>query len=249
MKAMQQIKIALALCAAVVVAGTLYNPTEYVKAVTEECDGGNKVEPGPFTYSAPSGQVVTKVCVKSGTSVYYFTANGDDGCYAISGINTQNASAVKIGDGRSCQDISHANFYTAVESSPTPTLTPTATPSPTPSVTPTPTPVDECGEECDPTPTPTMTPVPTTPPNIGGPGDGRSDGKSDGGSSCPECTQAPIGGGQILGASTEGQVLGASTDYAATGGTVDMLMNVLGSIGAFSTAFGMALIAKKKAHI
>ncbi len=135
----------------------------------------------------------------------------------------------------------------------TPTVTPSVTPSATPSVTPSPTPVDECDseKECEPTPTvtPTVTPVPTTPPNTGGPGDGKSDGRSDGRSSCPECTQAPIGGGQVLGASTEGQVLGASTDYAKTGGTVNMLMNLLGSVGAFSTASGIAMILKKKNQI
>lgn len=44
-----------------------------------------------------------------------------------------------------------------------------------------------------------------------GGGDGKSDGKSDGRSSCPECTQPPVGG-QVLGTST-GDVLG----LAATG--------------------------------
>ncbi len=43
-----------------------------------------------------------------------------------------------------------------------------------------------------------------------GPGDGRSDGLSDGRSSCPECNSA-IGGGDVLGISTDGQVLGLAT--------------------------------------
>lgn len=49
-------------------------------------------------------------------------------------------------------------------------------------------------------------------PTGGGDPNGGGDGRSDGRSSCPECTQTPIGGGDILGAST-GDVLG----LAATG--------------------------------
>lgn len=129
---------------------------------------------------------------------------------------------------------------------PTPTVTPTATPTPTvaPTATPTPTPVQECDDECvtptvTPEATPTPTPVPYNPPSLHG--DGLSDGKSDGRSSCPECTQ----GGTVLGASTtEGQVLGASTGFAATGSTEDMIVNIIGMVGAISTAAG-AMIAKK----
>jgi hypothetical protein len=122
--------------------------------------------------------------------------------------------------------------------------TPTPTPSVTITATPTPTPVvDPCNQEklslvgrvyaaeVDPCVTPTATPEPTNPPsNPGGPGDGKSDGKSDGRSSCPECTAPPTG-----------QVLGASTDFAATGTAAETLMNVIGSIGAFATAAGVAL--------
>ena len=50
-------------------------------------------------------------------------------------------------------------------------------------------------------------------------GTGGSDGRSDGRSSCPECTQAPIGGGDILGISTDGQVLG----LASTGDVLKIL--------------------------
>lgn len=139
--------------------------------------------------------------------------------------------------------------------SPTATPIPTVTPSPTPSVSPSPTPIDECDEEvCEPTPTPimdeTITPTPTTNPgNQGGPGDGKSDGRSDGKSSCPECTKAPaIGGGDVLGVSTEseGQVLGASTDFAGTGTAADMLMNIIGSTGLLSVLSGMTMLKKKK---
>jgi hypothetical protein len=91
-----------------------------------------------------------------------------------------------------------------------------------------------------------VTPVPTQPGNgFGLPGDGRSDGRSDGKSSCPECT-APPKTGAVLGATTQGQVLGASTDFAGTGSAVEMLMNTIGSVGAFLTTAGVAFIAKKK---
>lgn len=70
-----------------------------------------------------------------------------------------------------------------------------------------------------------------------GGGDGRSDGKSDGRSSCPECTQAPIGGGDILGAST-GDILG----LAATGDSW-MLYSVFG-VALFMLISGVIKVRK-----
>lgn len=131
----------------------------------------------------------------------------------------------------------HNVFATRCDCDPTPTPTPTQVPV-SPTVTPTPT---EMQQEPTVTPTPTPDPgTPTNPPNVGGPGDGLSDGRSDGRSSCPECTTPPAVGG--------GQVLGATTDYAATGTSVDMLVNAIGALGGISTAAGLAMIAKKRSH-
>jgi hypothetical protein len=75
----------------------------------------------------------------------------------------------------------------------------------------------------------------------GGPGDGLSDGRSDGRSSCPTCTQGGIGGGDVLGISTDGQVLG----LASTG---DML-KILALFGYSAIFFyiGVKLSHKKSA--
>lgn len=70
-----------------------------------------------------------------------------------------------------------------------------------------------------------------------GGGDGKSDGKSDGRSSCPECTQSPIGGGDVLGTST-GDVLG----LAATGDTW-MLYSVFG-VALFMLISGVVKLKK-----
>ena len=72
--------------------------------------------------------------------------------------------------------------------------------------------------------------------NGGGPGDGLSDGRS----SCPECTQAPRGGGDVLGLSTDGQVLG----LASTGDIVKII-----SVFVYAFTFfliGMKLSQKKR---
>lgn len=92
--------------------------------------------------------------------------------------------------------------YQVGSSSVTPTPTQGVTPTPTTRVTPTPTTGVTVTPTTNPTATPTVVPTsavtPTTPPSDHG--DGLSDGRSDGGSSCPQCTQAPIQA--VLGAST-----------------------------------------------
>lgn len=114
-----------------------------------------------------------------------------------------------------------------------PTATPTLTPTPTPTSTPTDTPTPSVTPNPTETSTPTATPEPYHPPSPNG--DGKSDGKSDGRSSCPSCTAAPSG---------EGQVLGASTDYAATGTAEEMIMNFVGVLGAISTSVGLTITKK-----
>jgi hypothetical protein len=82
----------------------------------------------------------------------------------------------------------------------TPTPTQGVTPTPTSGVTPTPTVICNADHDCVPTATPTPTSGVTSTPPPAPNGDGKSDGRSDGGSSCPQCTQAPIQA--VLGAST-----------------------------------------------
>lgn len=105
------------------------------------------------SFSAPSGQVVTSVCVKSSTSHTTFSSNTSNGCYSISGIGTQTVTVTRVDSGSSCQEISHVDvYYATYQPTPTgaqskteninPTLTSIVTPTPTStqeSTTPTPT--------------------------------------------------------------------------------------------------------------
>lgn len=160
--------------------------TNMVEA-SEVCpDGGDwsKDESGPdFSYTAPSGYKISKVCVKGSTELQYFTADGDNGCWKVSGIGGNSCSAVKISDGSSCHDISHVSFLReqVTESTPSPRPTPTVTP--TAALTATPVPTEDPGdneETATPTPTPTLTPTPT-----------------------PTETTVPVGGGESSSTSTD----------------------------------------------
>lgn len=134
---------------------------------TETCpDGGawqkDETAHNGFDETCYGGKKVSQICIKGGTNVKYFTTNGNDGCWARSGIGTSVGEAWKIGHGSSCKDISHASFKCETVS-PTPTVTPTNTPvpTPTPSPTPTPTKIPEPTPTEIPEPTPTEVPEPT----------------------------------------------------------------------------------------
>lgn len=77
-----------------------------------KCDGTDgciKDETAPFQITVP-GSVINKLWIKAGDGdggCYEFTANDSDGCYSVSGIGTSSVSAVKVGSGSSCKDISH----------------------------------------------------------------------------------------------------------------------------------------------
>ncbi len=178
-----------------------------------------KAESGPFTYTAPNGQTINQIIIKAGSqnqgdACFDFTLNGNDGCYEVSGFGTQTVTAVKIGSGRDCKDISHAEFYSGSTGTPTPTPTPTVTPTPTPS-----------DGENDPTPTPTPTPEPSVTPTVTPTPTPEGNQNSDSNSSSSS-NSGSTGG-------TGGQVLGAST-LAFTGQTFDM-------VAIFATLMGLAI--------
>lgn len=122
------------------------------------------------SFTAPEGNIISQVCIKSSPDHFRFSSNGSDGCYTVSGIGTNSVTAQRTGDANDeCKEISHLDVYygtptptptptTAV----TPTVTPTATPTPTNSPTSTPTPTPTSG----PTATPTATPTPTSGPTV-----------------------------------------------------------------------------------
>lgn len=93
-----------------------FSKASFVRAaVTSSCSGLNcddgvactKDETSPFSITLPNGSAISKVWIKASTSCFSFTADGNDGCYSVSGIGTQTVNVEKIGVGTSCPDISH----------------------------------------------------------------------------------------------------------------------------------------------
>src|SRR5687768_14112904 len=67
-----------------------------------------------MTYTAEEGDVITGVCIKSGTNMFVdghsgtITADGDvENCYTVDGIGTDEVTVTRDGDGPNCQGISH----------------------------------------------------------------------------------------------------------------------------------------------
>ncbi len=111
---------------------------------TECTNADNTNESSPFT--APSGEVVTGVCIKGGEGTFgdlkhsiLLTADGTYGtndCFVVSGIGTSTVTVTA-----NCRSVSHLDVNTGPEPTPTPTATATATApaEATPAATPTPT--------------------------------------------------------------------------------------------------------------
>ena len=100
-------------------------------------------------FDAPSGEIVTGVCIKSGSDTFagglqhsgLITADGLYGvndCYEVSGIGTSTVSVTLNSQASGCKDVSHIDVNTGPELTPTPTATPTATATPPDEATPTP---------------------------------------------------------------------------------------------------------------
>lgn len=122
----------------------------------------------------PFGYQVQSVVVKAGQDcVTVYPSNSAPTCYEVT-VEDGSVEVEKIGDGKTCKDISHLEGTYLVVPVPTDEISPTPTIDVTPTVTGTP------------SATPTVTPT-NTPSGGGSGGDGRSDGLS----SCPECTKAP----------------------------------------------------------
>jgi hypothetical protein len=187
-----------------------------------ECKDVPDVESGSGslkTYTAPSGQVVTGVCIKSGTNMFSDSHSGvlgngnyENNCFVVSGIGTQTVTVTKIGSGNNCQDISHIDVYTG----PTPTSTPSLSSSLTPS----------------PTPTGSSTP--------GGSPESTPSSSSDNPSG-----NNPSSGGRGGGPSSAGDVLGAST-FAPTGNALQFINNLTLTLGSLFLTLAGALNVKKQ---
>jgi hypothetical protein len=139
--------IILFLIGLVIIGIALWRSIPNAEAVEVCPDGGawqkDDSSYGGFDETCYSGKKVTEICIKGGTQIAYYTTNGNNGCWARSGIGTNEGDAWKIGAGPTCPDISHASFKCEyVSPTPTPTKTPTPTTTPTPTNTPTPTPTE-----------------------------------------------------------------------------------------------------------
>ena len=90
------------------------------------------------TFTAPGGSTVTAVCIKSGQVHSGQLGNGTYGspfaasCYIVSGVGSQTATVIRIGESPACQELSHIDaYYSAVTPTATSTpVTPTATSTP-----------------------------------------------------------------------------------------------------------------------
>jgi hypothetical protein len=219
----------------------------------DECEDAIEVLSGTEdvrSYTATGGQVVTGVCIKSGSGMFGDShseslGNGtyENGCYTVTGVNTSTVTVTRNFNTNTCKGISHLDVYVGnprVTSTPTttPTVTPTHTPTATPTITPTPT----TGGGNSPTPTPTatatVTPTPTDDPGTTPtPTSGSVGGSSSSSNSSNSDTSSANVGGQVLGASA----------MAATGTFKDTVANTFLILG--SAILAIAAYAKKQKAI
>ncbi len=146
------------------VAGTGGGPAECnsPNASVFPSDSGQSVDIISFT--APAGQVITGICIKSGINMFGGTGHsglitadgvyGENDCYTVTGMGSSTVTVTRTGTpGSNCQELSHVDYFTDPEPTPTPPTPTPPTPTPPTPTPPTPTP---------PTPTP-PTPTPPTP--------------------------------------------------------------------------------------
>lgn len=124
----------------------------------------NPAEAGSVKATAPSGQIINTICIKSGTETFALGGSGDcandarqhspcitanglygkNDCYTVGGMGTSSVTVTqKAGP---CSAISHVDFITKDPETPTNTATATNTPPPG---TPTPTPIGGVGRFLD----------------------------------------------------------------------------------------------------
>lgn len=176
------------------------------------------------SWTSPTGENVTGVCIKSGEVAFdglkhsrLITQNGAfDACFSIAGIGTSTVSVTESGSS-GCKDISHIDVIVGEKPTPTPTMSPT--PTLTPTLTSTPTPTGTPTQTPTPTGTPSATPTVTLTPTAGATPTPTPTGQPG-----PTATPKPEdkkdderGGGDVLGAVTDDDKPGQILGYAATG--------------------------------
>lgn len=97
------------------------------KGSSPQCSNGIEVggNQDVVTFTAPAGQVITGVCIKSGANMFggaghsgVLTNANSDSCYTINiAADGSSVTVTRIGDGPSCQGISHLDVVTAAAGS------------------------------------------------------------------------------------------------------------------------------------
>lgn len=142
--------IAAALAISAVVAGALLLPGDQAlgKGNDSPAECTNADHPGKVsTFTAPPGEVITGVCIKSGDNTFpgdkqhseLITTNGTFGnndCFVVSGIGTSTVTVTKNPQASDCKTVSHIDVNTETAPTATPIPTPTSTPTSTPALTP-----------------------------------------------------------------------------------------------------------------
>lgn len=149
---------------ALIVVGLLHQfSTQVYTQGLGNCDPNHDVKVDGEQFVTDINKRWVKAIIKAGSqnqgdACFEFTQDGDNGCYAVFGLGTDTAHAVKIGSGRDCKDISHVEFFAEdVEATPNPS--PSASPSPPPSIDPSPSPSVDPSPTPD--PTPSVSPIPS----------------------------------------------------------------------------------------
>ncbi len=112
-------------------------PAECNGGPTDSTQPGNQyVIDGSSTPAVPTGEVVTDICIKSGTDTFGIDSHsglitvdgtyGNDSCFTVSGIGTDTVTITR-GATPTCKDISHIDFFTALPTTPTGTFKVTKT--------------------------------------------------------------------------------------------------------------------------
>lgn len=220
-------------------------------------------------YTAPEGQIVTGVCIKSGNNMFLdghseSLEDGDyeDGCYTIEGVGTDTIVVERNFESKTCQGISHLDIYTDDQNNneegdgdeengneedeenngQSEEEGDGAEDEGNQDPTPTPTPAPS--ESPTPTPTPTPTPNPTTSPTPEpSPSPSLSDSSSSSSSSSSPSSQNSVAS-ETPRPSPQGQVLGVST-LAQTGIFEESVSNSIFVLGVLLIFLGTKRYAQK----
>ncbi len=185
---------------------------------------------GPYTATAPDGQIIDFLYIKSSTSCYLFTEDVSGGCYSITGLGTQTVTVIRTEDSNECKGISHVEFVAGdPETSPSPSAS--ASPSPSESFSPSP----SASASPSPSASSSSSPSPSASHNDDDDDDDDDDNNDD---------NKSVGGPSNTTQEKQGEVLGAST-MAGTGNLMGNILNLGQLLGLTLSTIAVSLYGKK----